>query len=724
MCDTCDFDNDLMEACLEWLAEYAQDDDRILFMMEEKFHSTLESELTEFAYTYIGMGHLYANGYASGNSAIAELSMSEEDCAMADDIVAEVEANVSDALHYFFRHMTQPRSLGVEWVEDTFFESSLLLHLKQKFSDEDDNDSLPQFSFESDNEPETKASLAKKIAWIRSQPQPAQRTPEWFVFRSTLLSASDIHKVFGTEHAKNTYIREKCKAYQETHTSTSSALESDGANSSDGDGCDGNTRRTVSITPAASVRAENTETAMHWGVRYEPVTAEWYSHTHACEIGEFGCIRHRIHSFLGASPDGIVVNPNSSRYGRMIEIKNIVNREITGIPKKGYWIQMQMQLEVCNLEHCDFIETRFIEYDNEREFLKDAPAEHVVVLADEAEADANAQWKNEMRKVDRTASGKWKGVMIHFYNSSTGAAVYIRKPIGSMNYYNQLADWRASTVETYTNEPYNYLFVRTIYWRLDQVSELVVKRNRDWFRAALPHFQAVWKQIEEKREKELEEKVTLRRKNVEPVEAAPVLRLSKPMLTILNRAKDAEPKSGSGTSSSDEGRMADETSSVSSIDISDGASDSPPQSKPKLGMERRNESPGMMAQSMKDQLEKTRLVDLYAGFNAYRFQEADMDDPPSPLSIPSPTSEFDLEEETSPRARSRTVKTVSGTTQAPVTNAYTSFWTRNTNTNTLPNISSSPHFSHSHSHSHSHPHSHTSQFVNIAVNKLKKNNMT
>ena len=55
----------------------------------------------------------------------------------------------------------------------------------------------------------------------------------------------------------------------------------------------------------------------------------------------------------------------------MLEIKNIVNREITGIPKKEYWVQMQMQMEVCAIyEECDFLETRFKEYENEASILK------------------------------------------------------------------------------------------------------------------------------------------------------------------------------------------------------------------------------------------------------------------------------------------------------------------------------------------------------------------
>ena len=55
----------------------------------------------------------------------------------------------------------------------------------------------------------------------------------------------------------------------------------------------------------------------------------------------------------------------------MLEIKNIVNREINGNPKKIYWIQMQLQMEVCNLNECDFLECRFKEYESEEEFRED-----------------------------------------------------------------------------------------------------------------------------------------------------------------------------------------------------------------------------------------------------------------------------------------------------------------------------------------------------------------
>ena len=41
----------------------------------------------------------------------------------------------------------------------------------------------------------------------------------------------------------------------------------------------------------------------------------------------------------------------------MLEVKNPVSREITGMPKKAYWAQMEIQMEVWDLNECDFLET-------------------------------------------------------------------------------------------------------------------------------------------------------------------------------------------------------------------------------------------------------------------------------------------------------------------------------------------------------------------------------
>ena len=96
-----------------------------------------------------------------------------------------------------------------------------------------------------------------------------------------------------------------------------------------------------------------------------------YEKIHNTKVGEFGCIKHDNLSFLKASPDGINIDPKNKLYGRMLEIKNPTTRKISGVPKKEYWVQMQIQMEVWDLNECDFLETSFKEYENEEEFLKD-----------------------------------------------------------------------------------------------------------------------------------------------------------------------------------------------------------------------------------------------------------------------------------------------------------------------------------------------------------------
>ena len=119
--------------------------------------------------------------------------------------------------------------------------------------------------------------------------------------------------------------------------------------------------------------------SMHWGVKYEPVTVQVYEDMYQTKIEEFGCIQHPKYNFIGASPDGINIEPNCNRFGRMLEIKNIVNREITGIPKTEYWIQTQIQMETCNLDLCDFVETKFSEYE-ESDFYEDKTHDYKGVI--------------------------------------------------------------------------------------------------------------------------------------------------------------------------------------------------------------------------------------------------------------------------------------------------------------------------------------------------------
>lgn len=282
------------------------------------------------------------------------------------------------------------------------------------------------------------------IAHLEQIPQPDQRTNDWYTFRHRYLTASSIWKVFGTPRTQNELIYDKCKP--------------------------------IDVTKYATV---NTESPLHWGQKYEPVSVEWYERKNSTKVSDFGCLPHPTITYLAASPDGIVTEPTSDRFGRMLEIKNIVNRDITGIPKKEYWIQMQLQMEVCKLEECDFLETRFIEYDSHAEFASDGT-------------------------FTQTSDGKQKGCMLYFNNE--GNPLYEYAPFGI-----QEADyesWEASMLAKHEG----LTLVRTIYWRLDEVSCVLVLRNRTWFRHVLPTLDEFWAKIEHDRANGYEHRAPQRKK--------------------------------------------------------------------------------------------------------------------------------------------------------------------------------------------------------------------
>ena len=87
-------------------------------------------------------------------------------------------------------------------------------------------------------------NIQNKIESIRAIPQPEQRTDEWYKFRHTLITASNLGKVFGSEPQRNSLIYEKCSPCKETDTNGYTYV--------------------------------NTQSPMHWGQNYEPFSVMLY----------------------------------------------------------------------------------------------------------------------------------------------------------------------------------------------------------------------------------------------------------------------------------------------------------------------------------------------------------------------------------------------------------------------------------------------------------------
>lgn len=272
--------------------------------------------------------------------------------------------------------------------------------------------------------------INNKIEYLKNIPQPEQRTKEWYKFRENILSASSMWKIFKSETTLKNLIIEKTK----------------------------NNLKHVSAP------------SMEHGNKYEPVSIMIYEDKFNTKIGEFGCIKHNEYDFIAASPDGINIDKNNQLFGRMLEIKNIVNRDITGIPKEDYWIQTQIQMETCDLNYCDFLETRINEY-TEFEFYNDTIHEY-------------------------------KGVILHFskivtdknrYNySEVNKALWEYYPINKYIDFEDINTWITSIKEKNEEE---YTLYTTIYWYLDELSCVLIKRNKLWFKYALSHIKDCYDKI-------------------------------------------------------------------------------------------------------------------------------------------------------------------------------------------------------------------------------------
>tara|TARA_B100000123_G_C25739674_1_gene433193 strand:- start:726 stop:2054 length:1329 start_codon:yes stop_codon:yes gene_type:complete len=307
---------------------------------------------------------------------------------------------------------------------------------------------------------EEKAIIENQINKLRNIPQPKQKTNEWYEFRHNLISASSLWKIFGSQSQQNSLIYEKCKP--------------------------------IDISKCEMFSSFSGGT-LHWGIKYEPVTTMIYEDMYQTKVEEFGCIQHPKYSFIGASPDGIIIDKNSQKYGRMLEIKNIVNREITGIPKNEYWVQTQIQMETCDLELCDFVETRIKEYNSEQEFYNDSQ------------------------------SRDYKGVILHFIEKPTisnniedlshfkpNVPIYVYKPIEIENTKSAIDKWINETKNIKSDE--GLALFTPIYWFLDEYSCVTIPRNKIWFENAISKIEECWNIILEERKSGYEHRAAKKRK--------------------------------------------------------------------------------------------------------------------------------------------------------------------------------------------------------------------
>ena len=177
----------------------------------------------------------------------------------------------------------------------------------------------------------SKEEVQTVIQSIFDKHQVEQRSDQWYDDMKHMITASEFSKLFDSDRTRGLMVLSK----------------------------------TVDTERRATILAKPTEyiNAMDWGVRFEPVVRIYLETEWNCKIYESGRLKHVTNTRLGASPDGIIIecsDSDSDKYGRLVEIKCPYSREVGKKVPFDYWCQMQIQMEVTNLNECEYVEVEIV----------------------------------------------------------------------------------------------------------------------------------------------------------------------------------------------------------------------------------------------------------------------------------------------------------------------------------------------------------------------------
>lgn len=294
----------------------------------------------------------------------------------------------------------------------------------ENFIDTTTNKSKLKFHYHKNLEqpcPERLEFLRNQVVELSKIPLPEQRSPGWYAMRKEMITASDWATALGQNpySYRNKLIRAKCGEEQSFFGGH-----------------------------------------MKHGVKYEPVANMIYEHRNNVTVIEFGCMPHPTINFLGASPDGITSD------GVMLEIKCPPKRKITGEPPNYYWIQVQGQLEICNLDRCDFLECKIEEYDDDEDYFEE-------------------NYKGDYTK---NCLGLEKGIVIVYWNNKEKKNHFEYSKLGVTK--SEFIEWNLNL-----KTPEHCSYQETTYWTLTEVSCVPIYRDKKWFEEALPELTKFWDDV-------------------------------------------------------------------------------------------------------------------------------------------------------------------------------------------------------------------------------------
>jgi len=245
--------------------------------------------------------------------------------------------------------------------------------------------------------------------WLLTVDQMPQRTTDWYTQKRNMLTASEISNLWKGPRSRINLIASKSSVVQEVTSKRLATLRQD-------------------------------TNPMDWGVRYEPIV-KMILEREGAQIQELGRIQHRTIQGLAASPDGLYISGPLT--GSLVEIKCPISRTINSEIPFDYWCQMQIQMEVCDIDTCEYVEAKFKE--------NETPEGYITLCLTKDESD-------EMKYVYHTSP----------------------------------------TYELAETDP--WICIETYSWSCSSLRRTIVPRDKAWFAKVQPDIAHFWTEVVDVRE--------------------------------------------------------------------------------------------------------------------------------------------------------------------------------------------------------------------------------
>tara|TARA_B100001094_G_scaffold302021_1_gene328868 strand:+ start:12141 stop:13289 length:1149 start_codon:yes stop_codon:yes gene_type:complete len=203
-----------------------------------------------------------------------------------------------------------------------------------------------------------------------------------------------------------------------------------------------------------------------WGVKYEDIAIAFYEELYNVKVLDFGLIPHPEFNAFGASPDGICDDTGNKEYiARMVEIKCPPKRKFTKTVPPHYLMQVQGQLEVCDLDECDFFQVKIEDYDSYEDYQKDIFVNDDKIIP------------------GRTNLNFPKGVTITYCKKDELKLSYLYAKLGLTDEEYNLWIYENSSIL----ESNNSTIIEVKWWKISRYECTLVHRNHQWWIDNIEH---------------------------------------------------------------------------------------------------------------------------------------------------------------------------------------------------------------------------------------------